>query len=203
LLKALPDTPERAQQALTLQIALGVPLMTIKGYAAPEVERVYTQARELCQQIRETPQLFLALWGLWMFHGLRGESRTARELGEQLLSLAQRIQDPALFLQAHHALWTTSFFLGELLSTREHAEQGITLYNPQQHRSHAAFYGGHDPGVCCRDVVAWTLWLLGYPAQAFKKGQEALTLAQELSYPYSLAHAFAWAAIVHQLRREG
>ncbi len=37
LLKTLPDTPERAQQELTLQIALGGPLVVTKGQASPEV----------------------------------------------------------------------------------------------------------------------------------------------------------------------
>ena len=32
--------------------------------------------------------------------------------------------------------------------------------------------------------------------------QEALTLARELSEPHGLAHAFFFAAILHQLRRE-
>ena len=68
LLKTLPDTPERTQQELTLQIALGAPLMATKGYAAPEVEHAYTRARELCQQVGETPQLFPVLWGLWVFY---------------------------------------------------------------------------------------------------------------------------------------
>jgi predicted ATPase/class 3 adenylate cyclase len=203
LLKTLPDTPERAQQELTLQIALGVPLVTTKGSAAPEVERTYARARELCQQLGEIPQLFPVLWGLWMFHGLRGELQAARELGEQLLNLAQSIQDPALLLQAHHALWTTAVCLGELASAREHTEQGFTLYNPQQHCSHAFFYGGHDPGVCGRDFAAWALWLLGYPDQALKRGHEALTLARELSYPHSLAYALGHGSIFHQLRREG
>jgi predicted ATPase len=36
LLKPLPNTLERSQQELTLQIALGVPLMATKGFAAPE-----------------------------------------------------------------------------------------------------------------------------------------------------------------------
>jgi len=34
LLKTVPDTPERAEQELTLQITLGMSLMAIKGYAA-------------------------------------------------------------------------------------------------------------------------------------------------------------------------
>jgi hypothetical protein len=37
LLKTLPDTPERTQQELTLQLALGDALVTVKGYTAPDV----------------------------------------------------------------------------------------------------------------------------------------------------------------------
>ena len=47
VLATLPDTPERAQQELDLQIALGPALMATRGYAAPEVEGVYTRARQL------------------------------------------------------------------------------------------------------------------------------------------------------------
>ncbi len=71
-----------------LQVALGTPLMATKGYAAPEVERLYTQARNLCQQVGETPQLFPVLWGLWVFYETRAEYKTGRELGEQCLTLA-------------------------------------------------------------------------------------------------------------------
>src|SRR5216684_1617076 len=83
LLKTLPDTPERGQQELTLQLAVGVPLTATKGFAAPEAEHAYSRARELCQQLGETPQLFPALRGLWTFYLLRAEYETARELGEQ------------------------------------------------------------------------------------------------------------------------
>ena len=92
LLKTLPDTPERAQQELTCKLPWALPLMATKGYAAPEVEKAYTRARELCQQVGETPQLFPVLWGLWVFYLMRGELQTARELGEQLLSLAQSVK---------------------------------------------------------------------------------------------------------------
>jgi predicted ATPase len=81
-------------------------------------------------------------------------------------------------------------------------EQGIGLYNPTQHRSHAFLYG-QDPGVACRSYAAYALWLLGYPDQALQRSQEALILAQELAHPFSLAYALNWAAWLHQLRREG
>ena len=63
LLQTVPETPERTQQELTLQLALAPPLTVTKGYTAPEVEAVYTRALALCRQIGETPQLFPALWG--------------------------------------------------------------------------------------------------------------------------------------------
>src|SRR5262249_33990527 len=79
LLKTLRDTPERTQQELTLQIALGTPLAATKGFAAPEVERVYTRAQELCWQMGETPQLFPALQGLCGCYRVRAEYKTAGE----------------------------------------------------------------------------------------------------------------------------
>ena len=42
----------------------------------------------------ETPQRFLVLWGLWLFSTGRRELQTARELGEHLLALAERVDEP-------------------------------------------------------------------------------------------------------------
>jgi len=92
------------------------------------------------------------------------------------------------------------YWLGELAPARAHLEQGIALYHPQ-HRSHAFVYG-QDPGVLCRSFGAWPIWALGYPDQALQNVNEALTLAQELTHPFSLAFALTVAAIAHQFRRE-
>ena len=81
VLEALPDTPERPQQALALHRALGPPLGATKGYAAPEVEQVYARARVLCQHMGETPQLFPVLRGLGLFYVGRADYRTAEEAG--------------------------------------------------------------------------------------------------------------------------
>src|SRR5262245_47808434 len=73
LLKTQPDTPERTQQELTLQIALGAPLIAARGFGATEVGRAYARARELGQHLGETLQLFPVLWGLYGFHHVRAE----------------------------------------------------------------------------------------------------------------------------------
>jgi predicted ATPase/DNA-binding SARP family transcriptional activator len=204
LLETLPDTPERTEQELALQIALGVPLIATKGYAAPEVEKAYARARELCHQAHagETPFLFPALRGLWNNYLQRAELQAAHELAEQLFSLAQNAQDPALLVEAHRALGTTLYFLGEFTQARVRVDQGIALYAPQKHRSLAFVYGA-DPGLVCRLYAALSLWYLGYPDQALKRMDETLSLAQELAHPHSLAFVLSFTAWLHDERQEG
>src|SRR5262249_12864447 len=96
LLKTLPNPPQRTRQELTLQLALGVPLMATKGVSALEVEQAYVRARELCEQVGETRQLFSVLRGLWECYEAQGKFVVSRELGEQMLSLAESTADPAL-----------------------------------------------------------------------------------------------------------
>jgi DNA-binding winged helix-turn-helix (wHTH) protein/predicted ATPase len=201
LLKTLPDTPARTQQELDLQITLGPTLLAAKGPSAPEVESTYTRARELCQQVGETPQLFRVLFGLRTFYHIGGQFLAARELGEQMLALAQRGQQPALLLGAHRALGSTVFHLGELAAARVHLEQSIALYDPQQHRSHVFLYGT-DPGVFGLSYAAWVLWGLGSPDQGLQRSQEAVALARGSSHPWTLASALFFAAWFHQFRRE-
>jgi len=109
LLKILPDSPERARQELPLQISLGTPLIATKGYGAPEVGKVYARARELCQQVGETPQLWQVLNGLRVFYHAQGELQTARELAEQIMRLAQRVQRPSLLMVGHVVLGEVSY----------------------------------------------------------------------------------------------
>ena len=141
------------------------------------------------------------LRGLWFFYLLRLELQTARELGEQFLTLAQQVGDSALLLEAHSALGNTLNYLGEFTASQAHFAQGIALYDPQQHRAHAFRYG-RDPGVVCRYYASVTLWYLGYPDQALQRSHEVLTLARELAHSYSLASALFFATWVHQFRRE-
>src|SRR5262249_53908337 len=201
LLQTLPETHEHIQEALTLHIALGAALQMAKGFTAPEVEHAYTQAHALCQQVGETPEVTPILFGLWRFYFARSQFPTARELGDTLLRLAQGAHDPALAVLAHYALGNTWLCLGALPAARQHLEEGIAHYTPDQ-RHAPAFRIGHDPGVACRFHVAVTLWLLGYPEQALARVHDGLALAHALAHPFSLAYAQCWSAYVYQCRRD-
>jgi predicted ATPase/DNA-binding winged helix-turn-helix (wHTH) protein len=201
LLATLPETPARTQQELDLQLALGPALMFTRGYAAPEVEQTYTRARALCAQVGETPQLFPTLLGLRHFYFNRGALLVARELGEQLDRLAQHTADPTHRLEAYYALGITLFYLGDYAAAQTYCEQGIALTDLTAQRAQALSHG-LVPGVGCLAMAAHALWCLGYPAQAQRRGQEALTLAQALAHTYSLALAQHYATWLHYRCRD-
>src|SRR5262249_7472767 len=166
LLASLPDASERARKELALQITLGPALFSTKDWASPDVEAAYTRAHVLCRELGESPDLFPALWGLCIFCIARGEIRAGLNLGDQLLGLAQRAQDPGLLLQAHSALGRAHAVLGDWASARIHLEQAIAHYDRSQHSSHAFLYGGHDPCVYSPGFAAHSLSVLGYPQPA-------------------------------------
>jgi predicted ATPase len=201
VLKTLPGTPERIQYELTLQLALGPPLLMLKGQTAKEVEYVYNRALELCQQVGDSRQRFSALTGLYSAYSAQGKQQTPRELAEQSLILAQDVRDPVLLQVAHTMLGSTLFCMGEFVSARLHLEQGLDLYSYQQHRT-VLLSRGVDSEVAGSTWLAWSLWMLGYPDQAMAKSHEVLHLAQGLSHAYSLAFALFFSALLYQCRRE-
>jgi class 3 adenylate cyclase/predicted ATPase len=201
VLSTLPETPERAQQELALQIMLGAALGATKGQAAPEAARTYARACELARQVGSPPELFPALWGFWYAHMARGQLLRARELTEEFLGLARQQHDPLLLAAGHRMVANTAWWQGELVEAQAHFQQGLAFYDPAQHRVSAVSYG-QDSGVVCGIMGAVALWMLGYPDQALQGMEETLALARRLAHPMSLAVALHNSAHLHQLRRE-
>lgn len=201
LLERLPASPERVQQELALQLALGAPLLMTRGHSAPEVETAYARAYALCREVGESPRLFSVLMGLWRFYYARAELRTALELGEQCHLLAGGLEDSVFLHESHLAIGSTLFILGDYTAVRHHLEQGLALYDREQSRARG-FSIGNDPGVVCLTRLAWSLWMLGYPDQALARMDEALALAESLARPYSVGLALQFGAVLHQFRRE-
>jgi DNA-binding winged helix-turn-helix (wHTH) protein/predicted ATPase len=202
-LRMLSDSRERTQQTLALQVTLGSALTATQGYAAPEVARTYARAWELCTQMGETLQLLPVLLGIGRFYTVRGEFKTARDVGTRLLTMAETTRDPALLLAAHNALGIVSLYSGEFETALDHLERG-----PEQNDSDeraptlAPAYRLVPPVVTCAIHAAWTLWILGYPDRAAARAREALALARSLDHPFGLSYACHLAAAVHHWRRE-
>jgi class 3 adenylate cyclase/predicted ATPase len=200
LLGSLPETEERDQQEIALQLGTGLSSLTAKGLGSPEAAEAYTRARDLCEKINDA-RLFVALWNLWLTTAMR-DIDAARPLSNQLLILTKIEDDSALRLQAHHSAWFTRFYAGEPAPAYGHCAEGRRLYDFERHRSHAFLYGGHDPGVCAHLNGAWLEWLLGYPEKALASVDYGVRLGERLAHPLSLHQAFFYGAVLHLFRRE-
>jgi predicted ATPase len=196
LLEDEPESPDRDRRELALRTALGAPLVSIEGYGAPKVHEDYLRAWELCERLG-TPPAPPVLRGLALVSIAHGELEQARAFGEQLLFEGVASEDSTVRVEGNYVLGVTSFWLGEFERSREKLELAIAEYDPAEAHVHIAMYS-QDPRVICLARLALTLHYLGEPNAADERAREAISHAEELEHPFSLAYALnftAWVAI--------
>jgi predicted ATPase/predicted Ser/Thr protein kinase len=202
LLLKLPETPERDQQELALQLALFVPESAAKGFGAPGASLAVLRVRELCEKIGESPQLFTALVQLAFYYGFaRADYRKTLELQERIVRIAEQTGDP---LQRAISSYVTTWPLlnvGELTKTLEHAQQMNAVYDPVKH-SFLAHIFSFDLGIMNRGFASFALWFMGYPDQARQEYKTALEHARQLGHPFTLAFALVGGCELHWFLRE-
>jgi DNA-binding SARP family transcriptional activator len=201
LLQALSASRERDRIELTLLVSLGSSLITTQGYASPEVGRVYTQARLLCEIAGESDTSTLkVLSGSYLFHVVRAELASAQEIAVRYLSLARKGQDPQLSAAGQFLLGGVRVNFGPL-HAREHLQAALS-YCDSTPNYRPFFDFGPELRVFSRAHMSYTLWLLGFPDLALEENRRNIAIAEGLSHPFSLALALAYSAIQHQYRRE-
>jgi class 3 adenylate cyclase/tetratricopeptide (TPR) repeat protein len=197
----LEEPPRDTLSELLLVAQRAAALRALRGYASAEVEAVYWQARALCQAVGDTPERFGVEWQQMQFFLVRGELDTAAELSTRLLDQAEGRQDRSQLMDAHLATGMTLFHQGRFAEARDHLEQGVALYRPEEDQPHLVTHG-QDPGVFCLSYLAYTLWFLGYPDQASARAESALKVARRSAHAFSSVSALTFVARVSQCRRD-
>jgi tetratricopeptide (TPR) repeat protein len=200
-IEALPDDASRAQQELGLQLILGLSLRSFQGWAAPDVEKVYTRARELCSKLGDPPTLFPVLWGLTLVHAIRGDLRLFRRLSEQLLAQAEQMGTTTFLVAGHQMMASVCEFEGLPVESSEHFEKAVALHDPAQHVYYSANFG-LDPGMIARAISIRPLWYLGHADRSLQRLRETLTLARSVKQPITLVFALILAEHIVLLRGE-
>ncbi len=201
MLKDLPQGLEHDGSELTLLIARGAPLLSLKGYASDDIERNYLRASSLSQINPSSEQYFLSMWGLWVFHLVRGPLAKACTLAESLLSWATHQHNPDLLIRAHESVGSTYSFLGRFAEAKTHLLEAKSLYDPERHRSQVVPYT-QDPGITARIMLARTLWVLGELDQVEMLLAEAIAMARELEHPFTMAFTLATASWAYSTLRD-
>jgi predicted ATPase len=201
LLGSISRTPDTANQEITLQMILGVSVMATKGFASSEVEELYAASKELYWIQGPSPQLFSGLWLLGHLYFFSGKMEITLEVADQLLQLAEGLNDRALITEAELAVGATLVELGRCLEAVEHLERASSLYDTNRNNQYITFMG-HDCKVVTESYAARALWSLGFSDRALERVSLAVTLSERLAHAQSMAVAFHLAAEIHNLRGE-
>lgn len=198
LVRGLPAGAERTQAELGLLMTLGPLQMATKGYADPSVAQTYREAREICEQIGEIPQIVPVLFGLWAYHVVRGDLSLALDLGGQILRLVQGAGDSGLLLEAHVVRGVTQYFIGEFDAAAQTLREAIAIYRPDEHRAHAQVFG-QEPGMAVHVYLAKTLAVMGDAGGAASHAQMAAQIAEQTGHFHTSGFCMTYQMIVHLL----
>ena len=196
-LAALAASSARAGAEVELQIALGTALTAARGYGSTEVETAYARAYALCENLGDAQRLFAALTGLHSFYQVRGPIRTARDVAERLVTLAERSHDEQQLAQAHRRYGWSLFCSGHMRQGKEHLDRALGLYDATRSSEHNIVYGAH-PWIVGFVNAAWLEWVVGHPGVAIERSHAAIKLARELGRPLPLAYALCMSSAMYQ-----
>jgi predicted ATPase len=195
LLADLPGGAERDELEIDLQVALGAAFIATKGFAAPEVERAYERARELCRQRADHPQLPTVLSGLHWYHQHR--SGVAYDVAAELLGLAERRQDPAARALGHYRFAVSALFSGNHQLAVAHFEHALAFYDLADRRS-PVFLPLSDIRVAAINFIPLIMLWRGDLDQAAMRSGTGLAAAHELGHAYTLSHVLHLNCWLHQ-----
>jgi tetratricopeptide (TPR) repeat protein len=191
LLEKLPQTPENLSRALNIRVAIGTPLIALKGATSQEVEDSYLRGKELMDELEDQSRRFPIMWGLWYVRFTRGEHQQALPISEQLLAAAQESGDSGQLVEAHHSFWPLLTAMGDAKGALAHMDRGLALYDPDRHGFQSHVYAGHDPGACAHFHGAMARWMIGLADSAVASIRSARSLAERLQHPLTTVAA-AW-----------
>lgn len=192
ILAKRPKSSDRDRVELEYQKLVGVAWMAAKGWGAEEVLAAYERAEVLCNELADGGERFIALRGRAQYYMISGQPLAAQAISLRCADMTKHGQDAGVAIETHHMFWTNNFFMGECGVAERHAEEAISLYDPDRHHALTYQYSGHDPGVCSRCVSGLAAWHRGALDRASERCHGALALAERLSHPLTTALA-CWA----------
>lgn len=187
LLRQQPETRERAERELELQMALGAPLVAVHHYSGPRVWRTYSRARELCERLGRRPDAPV-LRALALAILMRSRLADVLELCTDLARVAEENRDPMLQVEAQYVLGVTRYWQGRPGAARACLRRALELYDPERGPDHLRLFS-QDPAIVCGIRLALAEWHLGAGAAAHRRCRNVLRRAEALAHPFSLAYA--------------
>jgi class 3 adenylate cyclase/predicted ATPase len=189
LLAKLAETPDRDQQELETQTALGSVLLALNGYAGTETGHAFSRAAELWERLGRPSRFLRVVWGQFMFHGNRSEIAIGRQIASDLLRLSREGEDSNGLVLGHMCVGCALMLVGDLVGCRTHFEQVLSLFDPLVHAELGEL--GIHPVAMAQSFLGLVLSWLGYPDQAVAVGEASIAAARKANHIPSLLSVMA------------
>jgi hypothetical protein len=193
------DLRKRIRATMEVQLRLGAEFNIQSGPLNAEALAALERAYSLAKEIDAKPQLFQAAWGLSLNAANSRQFERARSLGDELLEIGRKVADDDLQLEGLHHRWGYWYLRGKTAGMLECAREGTVRYESERHHRFAHVFAGHDPGVCAHCIEAIALGLGGQFQSVGESVKAAVSLADSLQHPPSLAYALGMASVALQL----
>ena len=190
----IPDAALRVRQVLEVQLKLGATFVHRSGGQSDEAESALQRAHAIAGEIDAGPQLFQATWGLYINASRKRNFDRARQRGEELTAISQRLADETLQFESLHHRWGYAYFTGQNSAILEHTLEGVRRYDPTRHHRLSYVFAGHDPGVCAHCVRAIALGIGDMRGDVKPELEAGIALAESLEDPPTLAWALGSAS---------
>jgi predicted ATPase len=197
LVSRLSEEDERDRLELDLRFALAPCLIASDGPASTSAMATFTRAHQLCQRQSDAPEYLQVMFWLVTASVVRGELRQALDEIATLMQLAETRDDQAALLNAMRGRAMILLFMGRIIEAHEEIKPAINKFSESDEslrlRARAA---GQDAGAAALALLSWTLWLLGEVDEARTQITAALTRANEVGHPHTLAYVSYYAAVL-------
>jgi predicted ATPase/DNA-binding winged helix-turn-helix (wHTH) protein len=199
-LSLMTEYRERAERALqrlqaaplpgaTMEMRLQAALGHTLWYAAAQpsnMERAFTRALALADQVGDPLVQLQALWGLWAVRRGRGEYHAALAIATRYEAIAQQTGDSRFVLLGDRILGLTHHFLGNQTAASELVERVRSRTRGAGRMSNTDFQ--LDPRIAMPTLLARIQWIRGFPDQAVASVQEAIDAANQADHWFSLCY---------------
>ncbi len=201
LVRSLPASKERDEREFQMQIRYIGPLMTARGYTAPESEAAVNRALELSKRVSECPEIFPMLGTRYHFLQAAGLVFRAAEVGQEFMDMAERHPSPELLIVGYRMQGASQFLGGNSAASQPYWQKLFDLYDPAKHKPLAFIYG-QDLCVLSHGYRSLACWHQGDEDGARDAAQKALDHAAEMDHPNTTCVALFWSAMTHTLLGE-
>jgi predicted ATPase len=186
-----------ARREMKLHAALGGLLLYTYDLkdAVARAGTAWTRALEIAESLDDAEYRLTSLWGLWFFHFASSAHRMALELAERFCALAANRPDPNYRSVGERMMALSQHYLGDLPGARRRLDRALGEYITANYTSPVLRFQ-FRPHVAARVLLAWILWLEGFPDQAIRAAENSVEEARDAKHVISLCYALSQACTI-------